>query len=195
MSAETESLTNWARKSPGIPGLFSRETGHCPNGGTACVAHSLLHHNGPPLTDLKPVMMDPRKLAALGEETRGHPPKQIRKICRSLRAFGFVYPVLVDDNSRVIGGSALVVAVRISHKRDGGGRVGAPLARYHVRTSMVSTPHAIRPPVCPLLEFGFGSTVRNLRSPSPPLPRISYGSRRPLPNRDKAGNGAVCRKC
>jgi len=56
------------------------------------VAHSLFHHNGPPLTDLKPVMMDPRKLAALGEETRGHPPKQIRKICRSLRAFGFVYP-------------------------------------------------------------------------------------------------------
>jgi hypothetical protein len=25
ISAETESLTNWARKSPGIPGLFSRE--------------------------------------------------------------------------------------------------------------------------------------------------------------------------
>ena len=56
-------------------------------------------------------MIDPHKLTALGEETRGHPPKQIRKICRSLRAFGFVYPVLVDDNNRVIGGSALVVPV------------------------------------------------------------------------------------
>jgi len=44
------------------------------------------------LTDLRPVMIDPHKLTALGEETRGHPPKQIRKICRSLRAFGFVYP-------------------------------------------------------------------------------------------------------
>jgi hypothetical protein len=30
-------------------------------------------------------MMDPPKLTALGEETRGYPPKQIRKICRSLR--------------------------------------------------------------------------------------------------------------
>lgn len=116
------------------------------------VAHSLLHHNGPPLTDLKPVMMDPRKLAALGEETRGHPPKQIRKICRSLRAFGFVYPVLVDDNSRVIGGSALVVAVRISHKRGGGVRVGAPLARITVallrgrrnRARIASSTHSLR---------------------------------------------------
>jgi ParB-like chromosome segregation protein Spo0J len=57
-------------------------------------------------------MIDPRKLTALGEETRGHPPAQIRKICRSLRAFGFVYPILVDDKDRVIGGWALVVAAR-----------------------------------------------------------------------------------
>jgi len=56
------------------------------------VAHSLLHHNGPPLTDLKPVMMDPRKLAALGEETRGHPPKQIRKICRSCALLALFTP-------------------------------------------------------------------------------------------------------
>jgi hypothetical protein len=57
-------------------------------------------------------MIDPRKLTALGEETRGHPPAQIRKICRSLRAFGFVYPILADDNDRVIGGWALILAAR-----------------------------------------------------------------------------------
>src|SRR3954471_25007780 len=76
------------------------------------VAHSLLHHNGPPLTDLRPVMIDPRKQTALGEETRGHPPAQIRKICRSLRAFGFVYPILADDQGSRYGGWALILAAR-----------------------------------------------------------------------------------
>src|SRR4051794_4627544 len=96
-----------ARNAPLIR-LFAR----APLNGRLRVAPSLLHHNGPPLTDLRPVMIDPRQLAALGEETRGHPPTQIRKICRSLRAFGFVCPVLVDDNNRVIGGWALVLAAR-----------------------------------------------------------------------------------
>ena len=76
------------------------------------MTRSLLHHNGPPLTDLLPVMMDPRKLTPLGQETRTHSPAQIRKICRSLRTFGFVYPVLVDEMARVIAGWALVLAAR-----------------------------------------------------------------------------------
>jgi DNA modification methylase len=76
------------------------------------VTRALLHHNRPPLTDLQPVMMDPWKLTPLGEETRTHPPKQIRKMCRSIRTFGFVYPVLADEKGRVIAGWALVLAAR-----------------------------------------------------------------------------------
>jgi hypothetical protein len=55
--------------------------------------HSLLRDNGfPNSRDLRPKMGDPRELRPLGEATREHPPKQIRKVVRSIREFGFVYP-------------------------------------------------------------------------------------------------------
>jgi ParB-like chromosome segregation protein Spo0J len=67
--------------------------------------------NGFPLSrDLRPRMVDPRDLRPLGEATREHSPKQIRKLIRSVRQFGLVYPALVDEAERVIAGGALVLA-------------------------------------------------------------------------------------
>src|SRR5947209_20219073 len=69
--------------------------------------------NGFPLSrDLRPHMVDPRELRPLGEPTRDHPPKQIRKIVRSIFEFGFVYPAVVDEKGRVVGGWSLVLAAR-----------------------------------------------------------------------------------
>lgn len=62
--------------------------------------------------DLRPEMVDPRRLRPLGEATRDHSPKQIRKLRRSLEEFGFVTPVLIDAQDRVIAGLALVLAAR-----------------------------------------------------------------------------------
>jgi DNA modification methylase len=62
--------------------------------------------------DLRPEMVDPRSLRPIGEATREHPPKQIRKIRRSIEEFGFVYPVLIDSENRVIAGGALVLAAQ-----------------------------------------------------------------------------------
>ena len=55
-----------------------------------------------PLTDLRP----------LGRATRKHPPSQIKKLARSLEAWGFVLPVLIDQNRRVVAGWGLVLAAR-----------------------------------------------------------------------------------
>ena len=65
--------------------------------------------------DLQPIMMNPGDLRPLGEATREHSPKQIRKIRRSLQEFGFVFPVLVDAEYRVIAGGALVAAALDMH--------------------------------------------------------------------------------
>jgi ParB-like chromosome segregation protein Spo0J len=62
--------------------------------------------------DLSPRRADPRGLRPLGEAVREHPPKQVGKIVRALRTFGFVYPVLVDEKGRVIAGWSLVLAAK-----------------------------------------------------------------------------------
>ncbi len=48
----------------------------------------------------------------VGREARKHPPHQVRKIGASLLRFGFVYPILVDQERRVVAGWALVLAAR-----------------------------------------------------------------------------------
>ena len=68
----------------------------------AAVTFRDLKPNAAPLADLKP----------LGRETRRHPPAQIRKIANSLKQFGFVLPILIDEQSRVIAGWAVVLAAR-----------------------------------------------------------------------------------
>jgi DNA modification methylase len=51
-------------------------------------------------------------LKPLGRETRKHPPAQVRKLAESLDRFGFVLPILVDSDSRVVAGWGLVLAAR-----------------------------------------------------------------------------------
>jgi ParB-like chromosome segregation protein Spo0J len=51
-------------------------------------------------------------LKALGRETRTHPPAQVRKLAESLDRFGFVLPILVDGENRVVAGWGLVLAAR-----------------------------------------------------------------------------------
>jgi DNA methylase len=61
-----------------------------------------LHPNLVPTATLKP----------LGRATRKHPPAQVRKLADSLERFGFVLPILIDRENRVVAGWGLVLASR-----------------------------------------------------------------------------------
>jgi DNA modification methylase len=55
-----------------------------------------------PIADCKP----------LGRETRKHPHQQVRKLAASLDRFGFVLPILIGPEGRVVAGWGLVLAAR-----------------------------------------------------------------------------------
>ena len=59
-----------------------------------------------------PTLVRVESLKPLGRETRKHPPSQIRKLQASIEQFGFVLPVVIDVDSRVIAGWGLVVAAK-----------------------------------------------------------------------------------
>jgi ParB-like chromosome segregation protein Spo0J len=46
----------------------------------------------------------------LGRQTRKHPAGQVRKLALSLSQFGFVIPILIDGENRVVAGWGLVLA-------------------------------------------------------------------------------------
>ena len=48
----------------------------------------------------------------LGRETRKHPAAQLRKLAASLDRFGFVLPIVIDAQGRVVAGWGLVLAAR-----------------------------------------------------------------------------------
>ena len=56
-----------------------------------------------PISELK---FDPRN-------PRAHIPRQSRQIARSIQAFGFVVPVLVDAHGRIIAGHGRVLAAQL----------------------------------------------------------------------------------
>src|SRR6516165_5800532 len=62
--------------------------------------------------DLNPVLIPVESLMPLGRETRKHPASQVRKLAESLEQFGFVLPILVDMDGRVVAGWGLVLAAR-----------------------------------------------------------------------------------
>ena len=69
--------------------------------------------NGYPLSrDLAPQLVPVADCKPLGRETRKHPPHQVRKLAASLKRFGFVLPILIDTEGRVVGGWGLVLAAR-----------------------------------------------------------------------------------
>src|ERR1700683_3827910 len=44
---------------------------------------------------------------------RRHSPRQIKQIARSIAAFGFVFPILVDCNNRIIAGVGRLLAAQL----------------------------------------------------------------------------------
>jgi hypothetical protein len=51
-------------------------------------------------------------LRHFGRETRKHPAEQIKKIARNIDEVGFVLPILIDPQDRVVAGWALVLAAQ-----------------------------------------------------------------------------------
>ena len=69
--------------------------------------------NGYPVSrDLSPRLVVTASCKPLGRETRKHPPQQVCKLAASLERFGFVLPILVDAETRVVAGWGLVLAAR-----------------------------------------------------------------------------------
>jgi 16S rRNA G966 N2-methylase RsmD len=69
--------------------------------------------NGYPLSrDLTPQPIPVEGCKPLGRETRKHSPQQLRKLAASIERFGFVLPILIDAERRVVGGWGLVLAAR-----------------------------------------------------------------------------------
>jgi DNA modification methylase len=62
--------------------------------------------------NLNPKLVDLGSLKLLGRQTRKHPPSQIRKLQSSIEEFGFVLPIVIDQESRVIAGWGLILAAR-----------------------------------------------------------------------------------
>src|ERR1019366_3874699 len=59
---------------------------------------------------LKITYQDIGKLKLDGSNPRLHGPEQLKKIARSIEAFGFNVPVLVDEHRRVIAGHGRLAA-------------------------------------------------------------------------------------
>ncbi len=69
--------------------------------------------NGYPASrDLSPTRVKVADLRPLGREARLHPTAQIRKLANSLDEWGFVLPIVIDGNGRVVAGWGLVLAAR-----------------------------------------------------------------------------------
>jgi DNA modification methylase len=62
--------------------------------------------------NLNPTLVRLDALAPLGRQTRKHPDSQIRKLQASLQQYGFVLPIAIDAQCRVVAGWGLVLAAR-----------------------------------------------------------------------------------
>lgn len=61
---------------------------------------------------LKLVERSPDELSAYTNHTRTHSPKQVDQTAASMRQFGFVSPVLIDDDGETIAGHGRVEAAK-----------------------------------------------------------------------------------
>jgi len=64
------------------------------------------------LNDLRIEYIDVNRLRADPGNARVHPPKQIQKLAASIRAFGFVVPLLVDDELKLVAGHGRLLAAK-----------------------------------------------------------------------------------
>jgi DNA modification methylase len=65
------------------------------------------------MQDLKIQQMSVDALRPYARNARTHPRRQIRKIAKSIETFGFVNPVLVDDDLQIIAGHGRVEAAKL----------------------------------------------------------------------------------
>src|SRR6266568_3758038 len=88
-------------RQPNIPGDVPKNT-RMPN----------RHHRRVISRRLKCIYVPSQDLKQLGRETRKHPRNQIQHLIKMVDAYGFVLPILIDDQNRVVNGWALVLAAR-----------------------------------------------------------------------------------
>lgn len=53
-----------------------------------------------------------KQLAPYARNARTHTIKQIRQVARSIKAFGFINPIIIDENNTIIAGHARVLAAQ-----------------------------------------------------------------------------------
>jgi DNA modification methylase len=69
-----------------------------------------VEHSSDPSLHLKIVYRRIEELKPNPANPRRHTRRQIRQICRSLKAFGFIVPVLIDKDGNIIAGNGRVLA-------------------------------------------------------------------------------------
>jgi DNA modification methylase len=62
--------------------------------------------------DLNPQLVPVGSCKPLGRDTRKHPSRQVRKLAASIEQFGFVFPILINAEGRVVAGWGLVLAAK-----------------------------------------------------------------------------------
>jgi DNA modification methylase len=62
--------------------------------------------------DLNPQLVSVGSCKPLGRDTHKHPPQQVRKLAASIEQFGFVFPILINAERRVVAGWGLVLAAK-----------------------------------------------------------------------------------
>ena len=63
--------------------------------------------------EFNPKLVAVAGLKPLGRQTRKHPPAQLRKIAGSIERYGFVLPIVIDPQQRVIAGWAVVLTAKL----------------------------------------------------------------------------------
>lgn len=61
---------------------------------------------------MKIIQVNPTKLKYYERNNKKHPPEQIRQLMNSIREFGFVNPVLIDENDELIAGHGRTQAAK-----------------------------------------------------------------------------------
>lgn len=63
-------------------------------------------------SQMKIIQVNPTKLKYYERNNKKHPPEQIRQLMNSIREFGFVNPVLIDENDELIAGHGRTEAAK-----------------------------------------------------------------------------------
>jgi hypothetical protein len=68
---------------------------------------------GSPTSDARIEMVELSKLQPSGRNARRHPKKQIRQIADSIRRFGFINPLIIDEDGNIVAGHGRYAAAAL----------------------------------------------------------------------------------